>query len=107
AVHERPETPLSHGEFRGEAAELQCRCVWIPLFAGQERSELPLDRGDPAKGLAVTRRDSIPDAPNILPTHVTYTIEEGMLQVVRLIARPAIADVHHVAGFEPFQFADF
>ena len=52
----------------------------------------------------IPRRDSIPDAPDILPAFPTDAVEKGELQVVRLIAFPAIGDVHHVARFQPFVF---
>ena len=72
----------------------------------QEIGEAALDLGDAADGFRVARRDAVPDAPDVLPAFPPHAVEESELQVVGLVRVPAVADVDHVAGFQPLAAAD-
>src|SRR5208337_4885317 len=65
-----------------------------------------LDGRDAARGFGVARVDADPDAPDVLPALPALAVEEGELQVIGLVRAPAVADVHHVAGFKPFEAVD-
>ena len=66
-----------------------------------------LDRGHAPRRLGITRRDAIPDSPDVFPTFPPHTVEKSDLQIVGLGAGPAIGDIRHVARFEPFEAIDF
>ena len=80
--------------------------VRFPIRAHEQSGKLAFDLRDAAQGFGVARRDLIPDAPDVFPAFVADAVEEGELQIVGLVASPAVADIDHVAGLEPFQLAD-
>ncbi len=77
----------------------------LPFGADKQIGELPLDAGDAAQGFGVAGRELIPDAPDVFPALETHAVEEGVLQIVGVVARPAAADVDHVARLDPFPAA--
>ncbi len=104
AIDERPHRAGGQRELRREDAVPERGRVRFPIGAHQVGGEAALNRRDTAQRFGVTRRDPVPDAPDIFPTHVADAVEEGELQVVGFVARPAVADVDHVAGLQPFLF---
>src|SRR5579859_6209313 len=105
AVHKRPQSLAPAGKFAGENAVLQHRKAGLPIAADQQAGKGALDAGDPAQRLGVARRQAVPDAPDVFPTFEPNAVEERLLQIVGVIAGPAVADVDHVSWLEPFVFA--
>ena len=73
----------------------------LPIGADQKWRHPALDGRHAARSLGVAGVDADPDAPHVLPALPADAVEEGELQVAGLVERPAVADVNHVAGFEP------
>src|SRR5438094_434118 len=106
AIHYGPQRAPASREFAGEGAVLQCGRMRLPVRAHQQFRKLPLDARHAPQRLGVARRDLIPDAPDVLPAFVAHAVEEGVLQIIGLVAAPASADVDHVARLEPLELAD-
>src|SRR5580658_9823692 len=106
AVDDRPQSAALAGKPGREHAVLQSGCVRFPVGADQQIRELALDIGDSPQGFGIPWSDLVPDAPDVLPALVAHAVEERGLQIVGLVACPTIADVDHVAGFQPLQLAD-
>src|SRR5262249_23018530 len=74
----------------------------LPVWTYQEPSQRPFHRCYSASGLGISRRDPVPDAPNVFPAFPSNSVEKRKLQVVSLVPFPAVRDVDHVPRFQPF-----
>src|SRR5580700_4837593 len=86
AVDDRPERFVSERPAAGKYSKAKHGKEWLPILAHQKRGDSSFDRRNSPRRFAVARRDSVP---------------ERELQVIGLVAVPAIRDVHHVARLEP------
>src|SRR5581483_2081201 len=102
AVHDGPDRLVAERPAAGKDAEKVHRIERLPLWADEERRNAALDGSHATGRLAVARCDSVPDTPDVFPALPTDSIKEAELQVVCFIAVPAVGDVDHVAGFQPF-----
>src|SRR5208337_945119 len=78
----------------------------LPAGADEEGSKHTLYLRDAAQRLRVAGGDLVPDAPDVFPAFIAHAVEEGVLKIIGLVVVPAVADVHHVARFEPLVTAD-
>ncbi len=88
AVDDRPRDWSSSGQRLAKTPY----ALWVerlPVRTDEKRRDGALDGGHAAGGLSVARRDAVPDAPDVLPALPTFAVEEGVLQIVGLIAIPA------------------
>ncbi len=106
AIHERPEDRAVCRKLTRVNPGLKHRSVRLPCSAGQEGRVLALDHGDAAQRLGVAWRQAVPDAPDVFPALETCAVEEGVLQIVSVIASPTAADIHHMPRLQPFIAAD-
>src|SRR5579872_6905669 len=68
----------------------------FPVRAEEEWSDSSLDRGHSTGSFGVTRRDAIPDAPDVLPALPSLAVKERELKIVGLGAVPPVAHMDHV-----------
>src|SRR5260370_12780154 len=101
-VHDRPEGLAVPRPAAREDAPAFHRRKRLPVFTHQQWSHRSFYCCNPARGLRVARRDSVPDTPNILPTLPADSVEKGKLEIVRFVPLPAIGNVHHVTRLKPF-----
>src|SRR5439155_11155467 len=106
AIDERPERPAAAWKFARESSPLERRRVRLPARAREEIRERPFDPGNSTERLGIAVVHAVPDSPDVLPAFVTDAVKKSVLEVVGLVAGPAVADVHHVARLEPFVLAD-
>src|SRR5580700_12127198 len=106
AVDDRPERFFSERPTAGKYSKAKHGKKWFPIFAHQKRGNSSLNRRDSPRCFTVARRDSVPDAPDVFPALPADSVEERELQVIGLVAVPAIRDVHHVARLEPLVAID-
>src|SRR5713226_2765940 len=102
SIDYRPNRFFSHRPTARKYSKMNHRGKWFPILTYQKRSNSALNRRCAPGSFAVTRRDAVPDAPDIFPTLPADSVEKSELQVICLVAVPAIRDVHHVSGFKPF-----
>ena len=72
----------------------------------EEGRDSAFDGCDTPSGFAVARHDAIPDAPDIFPALPANPVEKRELKIIRLLPLPAVGDVHHMPGLEPFVAVD-
>src|SRR5438552_8502 len=82
---------MQHGEER------------LPICAYEKRRETAFQSCDSPCRFSVPRRNPVPNSPDILPTLPPDAVKECELQVIRLVAIPAIGNVYHVPRFEPLE----
>src|SRR5882762_9510280 len=87
-------------------SKMKHRGKGFPLLTYKERRDAAFNRGYAPCSFAVPRCDPVPDTPDVLPTLPTDSVEKRELQVICLVTIPAIRDVHHMPGFEPFVTID-
>src|ERR1017187_1677858 len=106
AVHQRPERLAHAREFAREDALLQGVVMRLPPEAAKHRRAGTLDRGDAAHRFRVTESQPVPYAPDIFPALEAGAVEERVLEVLGMIARPTVAHIYHVPRFKPLVVAD-
>src|SRR5579883_2766829 len=106
AVDNRPKRLVMPRPLAGKDAIAQNGNKGFPVRTFEQLPERPLNRGDPSQRLGVAVVNRVPNAPDIFPTFVACAIEKGVLQIVHFVARPAVADVHHITRLKPFILAD-
>ena len=74
----------------GVDAVTQHRHQRLPILTDKKWRNRAFHRSDAARRFGIPRRDSVPDTPDILPAFPADAVEEGELQVVCLVALPAI-----------------
>ena len=104
-VHKQIQRVALSGKLRRIHSITNRRHKWLPIFTRQQIGKLPLQMRDSPQRLRIAVGDLIPNPPNVLPTHITHAIEERMLQVVGLIARPSVANVRHMPRLQPLLLA--
>ena len=82
------------------------RGKWFPILTHKKWRDPALKHGYAPGSFAVARCDPIPDTPDVLPTLPTDSVEKRELQVICLVTVPAVRDIHHMPGFEPFVAID-
>src|SRR5215472_14531747 len=102
SVDDRPDGFLPEGPAARKHSEMKHWGERLPVPAYQKRSNSAFYGCNTPGRLAIPRSNTVPDAPDIFPALPTNSVEESELQIVRLVAVPAIGDIYHVPGFEPF-----
>ncbi len=106
AVDDGPEGLVGERPAAGEDAVHVSRIEGLPVRADEEGREGALDGCHAAGGFAVARGDAVPNAPDVFPALPAFAVEEGVLQIVGLVAVPAVADIDHVARLKPAEAVD-
>src|SRR5262249_30257633 len=106
AINNGPERLAMARAFAGEGAVAQRVRVRCLIGADEKIGKGSFAPGDAPQSGGVAGRDLVPDAPNVFPGLIAYTVKEGILQVVGLIAIPAVTHVDHVAWLQPLVLAD-
>src|SRR5580692_3380892 len=101
-----PNRFFGDGPAAGKNSEMKHRGKRFPIFTHQKWRNPTLNRSYAPGRFTVAGRDAIPDALDIFPTLPAHSIEKRELQVVSLVSAPAIGDVDHVPGLEPFVAID-
>src|SRR5882724_3428085 len=73
----------------------------LPILAHQEGRHGSLQGGYPASCFGIAGRYSVPDPPDIFPTLPADAVEKSELQIIGLVAIPAVGNMDHMARFEP------
>jgi len=102
SINNCPNRFFTYRPTAGKYPKMKHRGKWFPVLTDEQRSNAAFDCRYATSSFAIPRRDSIPDAPYILPTLPANAVEKCELQVVGLVAVPTIRDIDHVPGFEPF-----
>src|SRR5438552_11725953 len=79
AVDNGPQCGFVQRPPAGKNAIRNCRIKWFPLRAGEKACEFPLDRGHSSGGLRISRRESVPNPPDILPAFPSNAVKESEL----------------------------
>ena len=90
AIYDSPNGAAVERPAAGEDSVAQHRIQRFPIAAHEVFGYGALETGDAARGFPIAGRDSIPDAPDIFPTLPTNSVEKRELQIVGLVAIPAI-----------------
>ena len=106
AVHNCPDGLLVQWPTASVDTVTQHWGKWLPIGAYEKWGNGTFDCSHASRGFSISRSDPIPDAPDVLPAFPAHSVEECKLQVVGLVAFPAIRDIYHVPRFQPFVFVD-
>src|SRR5208337_1922513 len=101
AIYNGPQHLVAERPTAGEDSIQVHRVERFPTLTDEERRHDTLDGCDPSRCLAIARSHAVPDTPYVFPTLPTLAIEECKLQIVCLVAIPAVLDVDLMARFEP------
>src|ERR1700690_431271 len=105
-IDDGPSRFFSQRPTAGKHSKMKHGGKWLPIPTHEERRDPAFKGGYAPCSFAVSRCDPIPDTPDVLPTLPTDSVEKRELQVICLVTVPAIRDVDHMPGFEPFVAID-
>ena len=100
-VHDGPYGIRAQRPAAGKHSKAMHGIERLPVSADEEWRHRPLNGCNAPRGLSVAGSDPYPETPHVLPALPANAVEEGELQVVGLVAVPAVADVRHVPRLQP------